>query len=243
MQTLYVVKKLEAYPTFTVNTVAHIIKKDIPYTKVFLNRLKKRGVISHLQRNVYTVHDDPLIIASRIVWPSYISLWAAFRYHNLTEQIPHTISVVTTRCKNRKTIVVAQTTIRFEHLRPAWFFGFEKTTLKDVEIFIAEPEKALIDAVLLKKISTTEIYMLLKENINQLSSEKIIQYILQTKNKALMKRFGWMLESLHCNQAVRLQKFSYKTLLPLDYSRPRKGKKDTTWGLLVNIGGVDATKI
>jgi len=238
METLQIVKKLEEYPTFNTDTFANIIDNDETYAKVFLNRLKNRGIVKQIQRNVYTVQEDPLIIASRIIWPSYISLWAAFRYHNLTEQIPSKISVITTRSKSRKNIQMMNTTIIFEKIHPSWFFGFSKIKIQDFEVFMAEPEKALIDAVLLKKISTAEIYFILKENIKDISTKKIVDYILRTKNQALAKRFGWMLESLGCKYVKRLKKQTYKTIIPLDVTRPITGLNDKKWGVIVNIGTI-----
>lgn len=238
MNTLQVLKRLEAHPTFNVNTVASIIGKDGTYAKVYLNRLKNRGIVHQLQRDVYTVQDDPLIIASRIVWPSYISLWSALRYHNLTEQIPTKIAVVTTRAKSRGSILLSNMMIIFERVRPRWFFGFSKIKINDFEIFMAEPEKALIDAVLLKKISATEIYSILKENLKCLSSKKIVDYVLRTQSKALAKRFGWMLSSLGCKNAKKLERITYRTIIPFDYSRPAHGKEDKKWGVVVNIGGI-----
>ena len=238
MKTLQVLKRLEAYPTFNVNIVTNIIGKDAAYAKVYLNRLKKRGIVQKLQRNVYTVLTDPLIIASRIVWPSYISLWAALRYHNLTEQMPNEISVVTTRIKSRKNISIMNTIIVFERIRPLYFFGFSKIRIKDFEIFMAEPEKALIDAVLLKRISISEIYSILRSDLKNISSEKLTDYILRTGSKAVAKRFGWMLNSLGCSAAGKLEPLTYKTMMPLDYARPVSGMKDRKWGVVVNIGGM-----
>lgn len=238
METLQIVKKLEEYPTFNIDTFANIIDNDKTYAKVFLNRLKNRGIVKQIQRNVYTVQEDPLIIASRIIWPSYISLWTAFRHHNLTEQIPNKISVITSRSKSRKNIQMMNTTIIFEKIRPSWFFGFSKIKIQDFEVFMAEPEKALIDAVLLKKISTAEIYFILKENIKNISTIKIVDYIIRTKNHALAKRFGWMLESLGCKYVKRLKKQTYKTMIPLDITRPITGLNDKKWGVVVNIGGI-----
>jgi predicted transcriptional regulator of viral defense system len=226
------------YPTFNVDIVANIIGKDTTYAKVHLNRLKNRGVVQQLQRNVYTIQNDPLIIASRIVWPSYISLWAALRYHNLTEQIPNNVSVVTTRAKSCRNIPLTNTMIVFERIRPDWFFGFSKIKINDFEIFMAEPEKALIDAVLLKRISVTEIYSILKENLKHFSSEKIIDYVLRTQNKALAKRFGWMLSSLGCKNAKKLERMTHETVIPFDYSRPAYGGKDKKWGVIVNTGEI-----
>lgn len=238
MKTLQVLKRLEAYPTFNINIVANIIGKDPAYAKVYLNRLKKRGIVQKLQRNVYTVLTDPLIIASRIAWPSYISLWAALRYHNLTEQMPNEISVVTTRIKSRRSISIMNTTIVFERIRPLYFFGYSKIRIKDFEIFMAEPEKALIDAVLLKRISISEIYSILRLDLKNISSEKLTDYILRTGSKAVAKRFGWMLNSLGCDAAEKLEPLTYKTMMPLDYARPVSGMKDGKWGIVVNIGGM-----
>ena len=238
MNTLQIIKKLQKYPTFNVDTFANIINKDKMYAKMQLNRLKNKNIVKQIQRNVYTIQEDPLIIASRIIWPSYISLWTAFRYHNLTEQIPNKISVITTRSKSRENIQMMDTPINFEKIRPAWFFGFSKIKIQDFEVFMAEPEKALIDAVLLKKISTTEIYSLLQNNKKNISTKKTVDYILRIKNMALMKRFGWMLESLECNDVKKLNKQVYKTMIPLDIARPITGIKDNKWGIIVNIGGI-----
>ena len=238
MKTLQIVKKLQEYPTFNIDTFANIIDKDKTYAKMHLNRLKNRGIVTQIQRNVYTVQEDPLVISSRIVWPSYISLWNAFRYHNLTEQIPSKISVITTRSKSRENIQIMNTTIIFEKIRPSWFFGFLKIKIQGFEVFMAEPEKAMIDAVLLKKISTTEIYSLLQNNIKNISAKKIVDYVLRINNKALIKRFGWMLESLEYNYAKKLEKQAYKTMIPLDIARPITGPKNKKWGIIVNIGGI-----
>ena len=238
METLQIVKKLQEYPTFNIDTFANIIDKDKTYAKMHLNRLKNRGIVKQIQRNVYTVQEDPMIIASRIIWPSYISLWTALRYYNLTEQIPNKISVITPRSKSCKNIQIMNTTIVFEKIQPSYFFGFSKIKIQDFEVFIAEPEKALIDAVLLKKISTSEIYFILQENIKNISTKKIVDYILRTKNNALAKRFGWMLESLGCNYTKILKKQTYKTLIPLDVSLSRSGLNDKKWGVIVNIRGI-----
>ncbi|MBN1860859.1 MAG: hypothetical protein JW840_05295 [Candidatus Thermoplasmatota archaeon] len=239
MNTIQVLKRLATYPTFNINTVATIIEKDLPYARLHVNRLKQRGLIHQLQRNVYTVHTDPLIIASRICWPSYISLWAALRYHNLTEQLPHTITIITTQKKSRREISLSNTKIIFEQIRPQWFFGFTKITISDFEIFMAEPEKALIDALLLKRISASEIYSILQTHSKELSTEHLIEYIQKTQNKALAKRFGWMLSSLGCQHLAKLKQMTYETVIPLDHSRPLKGKKDSDWGVFINIGDVE----
>jgi len=152
--------------------------------------------------------------------------------------MPNNISVVTTRTKSCKNVSLKNTKIVFERVRPDWFFGFSKIKINDFEIFMAEPEKALIDAVLLKRISVTEIYSILKENQKHLSSEKIINYVLRTQNKALAKRFGWMLNSLGYKNAKKLEKITHETIIPFDYSRPVSGMENKRWGIIVNTGEI-----
>lgn len=238
MDAIAVIKKLEAYPTFTTDTVANILRKDSSYAKLYLNRLKQRHLVHRLQRNVYTLHTDPLIVASNVIWPSYISLWAAFRYHNMTEQIPTSLSVITTRSKRRSSLAFANTTITFHHVPSAWFFGYEKLTIRSFEVFMAEPEKSLIDALLLKAVSATEVREILQEHLKILSTDKLVTYTVRTQNKALMKRMGWMLSSQGVAAAKKLLKYCYQTIIPFDYARPVHGPRDTTWGLILNTGGV-----
>src|SRR5271157_101519 len=164
LETFHVLKKLETYPTFDVASIANITGADTGYARLYLNRLEKKGLVQKIQRNVYTTQKNPLVIASRIIWPSYISLWSALRYHDLTEQIPHEISVLTTSAKSRKTISTMNTTIVFHRIKPEYFFGFSKVLIDGFEVFMAEPEKAIVDAVLLRKISFSEIYSILSEN-------------------------------------------------------------------------------
>ncbi|MEM2875170.1 MAG: hypothetical protein QW567_04045 [Candidatus Hadarchaeales archaeon] len=235
LKTIRLLKRLREYPTFSLATVASFIDKGTAYAKVYLSRLRRQGLVHRLQRDVYTVHRDPFLVASRIIWPSYISLWAAIRYHNLTEQLPNVISVLTTARKGLRAISMGNTSIVFERISPAYFFGFSKVLHEGLEVFVAEPEKALIDAVLLKRISVSEIYSILRERLKYLSVERLSEYILRTRNRALAKRFGWMLESMGCD-VEDLRRVIYRTTIPLDYAGPLSGRKDRGWGVIVNLG-------
>src|SRR3972149_1512930 len=133
MKTSAVLKSLEKYAVFDLNVVRSIIKKDVPYTRLFLHRLKKVGHVFKIERNIYTVHRDAFLIASRIAWPSYISLWSAIRFHNLTEQIPHSVWVITTRKRRKKKIKFADAEILFVLTKPKYFFGFKKIDFKGFE--------------------------------------------------------------------------------------------------------------
>jgi predicted transcriptional regulator of viral defense system len=235
VETYRVLKKLESYPTFGVDTIANIIRADAGYARVYLHRLEKRGLVQKIQRNVYTVQKDPLVVASRIVWPSYISLWSALRYHNLTEQLPNEVSILTTALQNGKKMSAMGTDIVFYHIKPQYFFGFSKVLIDGMEVFMAEPEKAILDTALLRKASFSEIYSMLKENQDRISLDKLTDYIIIADNAAAAKRFGWALDRLGYPDVQKLKPMAYGTRILLDYSRPKSKVIDNKWGLIENI--------
>lgn len=233
MNTLDILRETKKYPTFNLSTFSNIINKDTSYAKLFLYRLKKRNLVHQIQRDVYTTYDDPFLIASRIIWPSYISLWSAFRYYHLTEQNPQVIFVITTRKKRKNSIRFMHTTILFDYIKPKYFFGYRKERYNDFEIFIAEPEKALLDAVLLKKISLSEIYSILKENIATIQIEKLINFVNNADHSCLSKRIGWMLDTLGFDHHKALNVTD--TYLPLEYAKALKGIKNKKWKVVENM--------
>jgi predicted transcriptional regulator of viral defense system len=112
------VKVLDSYIIFNVNTLRKLINKNKRYTRLVLHRLKKGGIITRIERNSYTTKKDPFLIASHIIWPSYISIWSALNYHHLTEQLPKVISVISTRSRKIRQINVLNVEISFIKIKP-----------------------------------------------------------------------------------------------------------------------------
>lgn len=235
MKKIILIKELEKYPVFTLGTLRRITRKERNYAKLILHRLKEEGLIFKIERNKYTVHEDPILIASNIIWPSYMSFWNALRYHNLTEQLPQNIFVLTSRARKNRKIEFMGTEIFFIKVKSRYFFGFRKEPYHNFNIFVAEPEKALVDSALFKRMSFSEISEIIRENPDVLSPEKIIQYSLKTGNIALIKRFGFLLETLgedFFNDAGNLT----SNYIPLDYTMPGEGKKNKKWRIIENAG-------
>lgn len=159
-----ILKKLENAPIFGVQEVSNITEKEKEYAKVILQRMKTNGLILQIERDKYTLQKDPLIIASRIIWPSYISGWAAIRYYNLTTQLPTEINIITTRTRKKGHIVFNNTKVTFTRVKKEHFFGFEKRIYNNFEIFIAKKEKAIIDSIVFGLISTEEAIEIVRAN-------------------------------------------------------------------------------
>lgn len=166
-------------PVFTTKQISALIG-DERYTKVYLHRLVKRKLINKLKRGFYTVHDDPVIYASHIYYPSYISLLYAFQHYGTTTQLPRLIEVMTYR---------KDSILDIEFIKTRYLWGYHSIRYRDIEIFIADLEKAIIDAVMTERVPFDEI----QAAIQGCDIKKLEEYTLRT-NLSTIKKVGYVCE-------------------------------------------------
>ncbi len=185
-------RKLESKPVFRVQDIERMCMCDRDYAKLVLHRLKERGLIRKVTRNVYTTKDDIRVVASNIAHPCYISFWAASYFFGYTEQIVNTIQVATTLRKNP--IDFEGYTIKFIPIKE--FFGFRKIRTENGEIFMVEPEKLLIDAFLRpRECGNFDEIVKIYENA-EISKEKVMEYLERVGKQSIIKRVGYLLEKI-----------------------------------------------
>jgi predicted transcriptional regulator of viral defense system len=230
-----ILKLLDKSTVFSTKQVRLLTNSSSGYTKQIIHRWKKKGTIFEIERGKYTTHDDPFLIASRIVWPSYISLWSALRYHNLTEQVPHAVWVVTTQPRKKAVMRILETDIYFTVTKPQYFFGYEKAEQKGLEFFVADPEKAIIDSLLFRKVSVPEVYEMIRINKRTVSYRQLMRYALKINNTALIKRIGYMLEKIGYAIDKGAEKAIYSPMTRLEPNLPPKGPVNTKWKIVENV--------
>lgn len=223
---------LKRYPVFDDTVVMNRLGKSIEYTHLYIHRLSRRGLIHRIERNRYTVFNDPFLIASRLVWPSYISCWSALKYHNLTEQVPHSITVVATI--DKKDILFNNTEIRFVRTSPKNCFGYEKVNYGGFEIFVADTEKSIIDSALLRKVSFSEINDIVSGSLNNIKTGRFLEYLIRIGNRSLINRFGYVFSALGKDYYNKLKNHIQATYVRLDYSKKLAGERDKRWRLVIN---------
>ena len=233
MNAINAIEELRQYPVFDIRKVQNVIDKGPEYARLFVHRLKVRGLLQAVERNKYTLHNDPLVVAPYLVWPSYVSCQTALRYHNLTEQIVHDITIVTT--KPKKDVRFNNATVRFIKAKPKYLFGFERKKYDGFAIPVAEPEKALLDTALHKQLSLSEVKDIMREHVKELNTQKIVSYIIRIGNASLARRMGFLLERLGYDCYPRLKKYVNHNYIRLDYTMPLRGKNNKKWGLTANI--------
>ncbi len=235
MKKIELLKELEKYPVFNIKKIRDISGKDSNYAKLLVYRLKKDNLIYEIEKNKYTLQNDIFVIASRLIWPSYISLWSALNYNKLTEQIPQVISIITIKRRKNRNIIFNNVKIEFIKVKPKYFFGYKKERLGDFDIFIAEKEKAILDSILLRKVSVSEIYEIIKGHIQEININILISYLIKLKNKALIKRLGIILEKCGVDKYNNLKRFIDYKYISLDFALEEKGKKNKKWRIIDNV--------
>jgi len=204
-----------------------------------IHNLKKKGIATSLQGK-YVIspmfHEyNPLVVASCVVWPSYISFWTALNFYKFTEQLPRTIFVATTRQK--KKLEFDGNRVRFVQISGKRFFGYQEIN----GIIIAEKEKAFLDSLLLSRYSggITEISKCLRNAWDELDKEKLVQYSLKMGNKSLVKRLGYLIQSnnLRISEELlyTLKKSIGKGYSKLDPQPEKRGNRDDEWQLILNV--------
>ena len=234
MKTIKLLNELKKYPVFNIKILKETINKKSNYAKLVIYRLKKANLIYEIEKNKYSVYSDAFIIASNLLWPSYLSCWSALRYYNMTEQLPSSIFIITPRTRKKTQIMFNNTKIVFIKASGKYFFGYKKENYNNFDIFVAEKEKALIDSALFKKISFSEISEILRNNKKNINFNLLIDYLLKMNNPALIKRFGYLLDKLDIN-TERLKKLINSKYITFDYALAKKGMKNKTFKIIENV--------
>ena len=222
---------------FTVGEICQMlsIKKAKAY-KIAESLVKKKYIIK-LIRGKYACNfpfysADAFEIASQIVWPSYISFWVMLNKYHLTEQVPYTIAVATT--KKMKPIKLRESNIIFVTLKPELFFGYYAAG----SATIAEKEKAIIDSIHLPRYSggVNEVFECFCNAWPEINKEKLIKYAVGMNNASLEKRLGYMIESggLKIEEELLKRLKINNSFSKLDPSLGKSKKYNKKWMLNIN---------
>ena len=185
-QTIFAAKiKEKKLYIFSANDIRALFGVSAVAVAGLLHRYKKRGFIIQVKRGFYVFPDalpPDVYIANKLYGPSYVSLEFALSYHGV---IPETVYEITS--------VTAKATRRFETLgrvfsyrkiKRAAYTGYETQRQQGLSFYIADAEKAFVDADYLRLMNGRKpISRFNKEKIN---SEKALRYAKLFNNAKLV---------------------------------------------------------
>lgn len=214
--------KLRDVPVFSLADVSQIVSGKA-YAKKLLKRLVNANEIKKIKRDCYSFSDDPFLVSTFLVKPSYISSVSALSYHKIITQIPKDVFCFTTKKENT---IRFCSEIRFLHTNH--FFGFLDEEYEHSKIPIATPEKAVIDSVGIVPFSVFE------EALANIRKDRMLEHLKMIKKSCLLKRVGFLLERNNIDVYDAIRNKLNRRYIYLDPIAKRTGKRNRKWGLIVN---------
>jgi len=218
-------KWAEERPLFTVNEAERASGMERASLREKLSRLSRRGELDRVERGKYTVHDDPMIYATHVDRPSYVTLWSGLRFYGVTTQQPTRVQVMVVRNRSDLPNVRFYATNRL--------FGFGKQRYRAFEVFVAEEERLLLDCIARDLVPVSEV----RDLVATVDIETATAYAKRLGTHAVEKRLGYLFETVR-GETVEALHVDDRNYPVLDLSRPSDGETNARWRIRVNTDAV-----
>ncbi len=229
---------------------------DTKETGDALGRLEQGGWLHRLQRGVYLIipfeagaqrrwSAQALVIAPYLIEPAAIAYWSALHHWQLTEQIPSTVFVQSTKRKRPSEKTILGMTFRFITVNADKFYGIAGGTTDGQPYTVTDREKTIVDAADRPDLSggIRQLAQAL-DGARNLDWALLSDYLLRFPLSSPIKRIGFLVEALQLsvpNRDVMLQTWQ-KALAPgivlLEPGSPKAaGQIITRWQVRINVLG------
>ena len=207
-------------------------------------RLKAEGLATEVEKGKYLllgleperVLSNPLFIASQLINPCYASYWSALHFHGLTTQAPQIIFCATT--KKKLPVTFRGQTFRYVTVKARKFFGYRREHIGALPVLVADEAKAILDSLDQPRYAggLGEVAHALRSAVSDLDLGLLVDYAVHMGDKSLSSRLGYLLEAV--GHPVDTLPISAGPVA-LDPQRPRTGKFDPRWRVVVNVSVAD----
>ena len=219
-----------------------------------IRSLRKKGWLERAGRGRYLVippdqgpdaigESNLLALASRITNPYYFAYSTAAAHYGLTTQARNVVWIAATR-SGLRTRQLLGASIRFAHLTPRKFFGYETIQVFGYPVMMSDREKTIIDCVDKMNLAgnASEVRRMIATVARRIDWEKIVHYLEQIDSVSLIQRFGFLAAtteaSLPPDARARLQEHlrpSSRSILGPAKKPPRAIGYDQDWQLMVHL--------
>ncbi len=251
-------------PLFTLDQVEPLaVKQGLSraHLRKLISSLAAAGHLRILKRGTYALTHGPLAdeihpfaVALALVQPAAISHWSALSQHGFTTQIPAVIQASTPRQVITPEMRAGQAfsprcravwqalgmEFEFIHLQPGQFFGHQALWVNRWQkVQVTDPERTALDLLARPDVfggmpAAIEIF---ETVLPQVSTPKLVEYALQYRVTALIKRIGWLLEQLGIPAALTapLQEHPVTSYYRLDPRNQAGASSNARWHIIENL--------
>lgn len=196
---------------------------------------------------LYTAHE--FVLASRLVEPYAIGYWSALHYHAFTEQLPHTVTVISP--VRRRDVAIEELGFRcqFVVVAPQRFFGLVTVLIDDQPVVITDPARTVVDCLDRPDLcgGIVEAAKGLAGYARRADAQpaRLAEYATRLGNQAIVKRLGYLAEQL--DLPARFPDAGWSAAMAdwqcglsagfarLDPRLPAVGPYDRAWRLRLNV--------
>jgi predicted transcriptional regulator of viral defense system len=211
-------------------------------------RRLKRGLYAVLEPAYWHRPDAGFVAnwflaAARLAEPAdyFLAYYTAMEIHQMLQHPLTTVIAATT--EQRPTVAVGPVTFRFVKITKRKFFGTEKRQIqRGKTVNMSDLEKTFLDAADRPDLcgGIEEVFRGFGRRADALDSDRILRYTMRLSSPSTTKRLGFLLEATGYGESAVLLELREMAgqlhhYVPLDPKRPRDGKRDTRWEILVNI--------
>lgn len=228
------------------------------YVLQAMHHLARSGWLVRLRKGLYALSSSvPGIlpahefeVAMSLVRPAAISHFSAMHYHELTDQIPHGVFVLTTtghwvprshKVHNGTSgYRVGETVYHFVQVKPERFFGTKEVWIGEARVTVTDMERTLIDGLLMPRYcgGMAEVVHAIRVAKDRADLKYLMECALRL-DAATAKRLGWVLDRAGTprKRLTPLQQVEVTGYNRLDPTGPRQGPYDRDWMIQDNLVG------
>lgn len=220
--------------------------------KELLSDMAKRGLLMRLKKGLYYIipyEKDPKsfmpdwhIIAGHLTKRTehYIGYYSALQIHNLITQPSLKEQIVVAKQMRPSTLRIKNTTFQFIYHNEDHFFGSKKIWIDSFhKVECSDLEKTFVDCLFKPDYAggIVEIARAIYMSKEKIKFDKLIEYTQRFKSQAVIKRLGFLLETLGIDSGIteKLQQLKTASYVLLDTELPKSGKLISRWSIQQNL--------
>lgn len=236
---------------FTFKDAQNILKTSVPSVKNILMDLTRKRCIQRIERGKYLLvparagyekywSEYPWVIVPHLIDVYYVGFWTAMNYWGMTEQIPYTVFVVTT--KRKRNMEFGNQRFEFVTLSEKKFFGFVKEKADKKEFFnISSKEKTIVDGLMHPQYcgGIPEVTKAMWNARKEVNWKTVLEMAQKTGISVVLRRLGYLLKILEIETEIsksimeQIKQYPYHYLDPTHIKKRIEYSKD--YGLIINI--------
>ena len=235
---------------FTTNDAKDILKTTDSSVWGILNGLAHKKRIQRIERSRYLLiparagtdgywAEYPWVIVPRLIDTYYVGFATAMNFWDMTEQIPYTVFVATT--KRKRNLEFGGQRFKFVTLSSKKFFGFGEEKADEGKLFnISSREKTIVDGLAHPEYcgGIPEVTKAMWSVQKEVDWQTVLDMAEKMGINVVLKRLGYLLSILDIEEGIsrKIKKIKKQPYQYLDHATSgEKVKNSKEYGLIINM--------